>query len=101
MAEQIKGTKHESLPILMQTMEANLMLDRVGIRLSNERPDMPFWTIHDGIGCLEKDSKYIENVIKEETEKAIGLCPAIKTEDWRKKQRTVRPHNRELKKMGS
>ena len=85
MLELYKIQTHKTLPILMQIIEANLFLDRICMRLYREHHRMPFWTIHDGIACRVGDGQIIQQIILEETEKVIGLIPAVEIEFWGRK----------------
>lgn len=76
-----KGDKR-FLPILLQSIESKLMLDYVTRRISDERPDMPIWTIHDSVVCPVGNEKYVANVMKEEAQKAIGVTPKVNFEYW-------------------
>jgi hypothetical protein len=58
------------------------MLDYVARRISNERPDMPIWTIHDSVVCPVGNETYVANVMKEEAQKAIGVKPKVNFEYW-------------------
>jgi hypothetical protein len=67
---------------MMQTIEADLMLNRVGQRISSERPDLFILPIHDCLVTTQGNEDYIASVIKDETKKAIDLTPTLKIEPW-------------------
>jgi len=78
----LKQDNYKLLSWLMQTIEADIMLDRVAKRISRERPDLTIYTIHDCIVCPIGNQDYVTAVIKEEWEKAVGLIPSVKCEYW-------------------
>jgi hypothetical protein len=78
----IKSKDSTTLPRLLQTIESNLMLNFISKRISKEYPLLPIYTIHDSIACPVGYEKYIEQVIKEETLKAIGVTPTLKLDYW-------------------
>jgi ubiquinone biosynthesis protein Coq4 len=79
----IKCKDSTALPRLLQTIESKLILDHVAKRISKERPLMPIFTIHDSVACPVGHEAYVEEVIREEMEKAIGVIPTLKFEYWK------------------
>ncbi|NQV03130.1 MAG: hypothetical protein HQ542_10815 [Bacteroidia bacterium] len=80
--QHIKQEDYRLLSWMMQTIESNVMLDRVALRIDREHPDLPIFTIHDCIVTLIGMEEYVEKVIKKEMYKAIGLTPSVKHEPW-------------------
>lgn len=78
----IKTPAHNILAILLQSIEARVMLDHVAKRIHLERPDMPIFTIHDSIACPVGNEDYVARVIKEEMMKLTGMRPSAKYEYW-------------------
>ncbi len=78
----IKRKDSTILPRLLQTIESKLMLDNIAKRIAIERPDMPFFTIHDSIVCPVEDEGYAAEVMIDEMVKAIGIHPSVKPERW-------------------
>ena len=78
----IKRTKKELLPIMLQTIESKLFLDRIARRIAKERPELPIFTIHDSITTTVGNESYVERIMEEETIKAIGVRPSISIEYW-------------------
>jgi len=76
--------KHDSsaLPVLLQRMEASLMLDHVATRISREHPEVPIFTIHDSIVCPVGWEDYVASVIKEESESCLGAVPKLSFDYW-------------------
>ena len=78
----IKRTKKELLPIMLQTIESKLFLDRIAGRIAQERPELPIFTIHDSITTTVGNESYVERIMEEETIKAIGVRPSIEASTW-------------------
>lgn len=80
--ELFKVDQHNFLPILMQRIEAKLILDIIVGRISKERPDIPLFTIHDSIVTTLENIEYVKQIMEEELLLNVGLEPTIKTEYW-------------------
>ncbi|MCX6280690.1 MAG: hypothetical protein NTU51_01860 [Bacteroidetes bacterium] len=80
LLERFKTINHATLPILMQTIESNLFLNHICLRLYTEYPAIDFYTIHDCIVCHEEHREVAERMILSETTKFIGLTPAVSME---------------------
>lgn len=94
----IKKQDYSLLPRLLQAIEAKIMLDRVCVRISKERPSMPIYTIHDSIACPQGNEDYVTQVIKEEMQIAIGHTPSVGLEYWNPENVTIKK-SRERKKQ--
>jgi len=73
---------HNTLSILLQTFEANLVLHKACKIISEERPDIPIYTLHDSIITTEGNESYVYNVLKAVLTEAIGIAPELKVERW-------------------
>jgi hypothetical protein len=78
----IKKTDKTMLAILLQKLESMVVLDRITKRIAKERPKLPIYTIHDSITTTVGNEEYVQNVMKEEIQKAIGIVPALSIEFW-------------------
>ncbi len=78
----IKKGDANTLPRLLQALEAHIILKKVCLRISIENPEMPIFTIHDSVVCPVGFEDYVSNVIKEEMFISIGLVPSTKYEYW-------------------
>jgi hypothetical protein len=67
----------------LQRIESEIILNRVAKRIEIERPDLPLFTIHDSVVTSVGNELYIQFVMKEEMENAIGLSPNMKIEYWK------------------
>lgn len=73
---------HNTLAILLQTIEANLVLHRACKIISEERPEIPIYTLHDSIITTEGNENYVHDVLKAVLTEAIGIAPELKVERW-------------------
>ena len=78
----IKRHGKANLPILLQKMEAKLILFYVVKRISHEKPAMPLYTVHDSVVCPVGNEDYVARVIIEETKACINITPQVKFEYW-------------------
>ena len=70
------------LPVLLQRIEARLILDVVAKRIAKEMPKIPIYTIHDSITTTVENLDYVQQVMREELGKYIGIEPKFKVEYW-------------------
>jgi hypothetical protein len=75
-----KQKQHNQLAILLQKMEADLMIGRVAKRLGREHPKYRFSTIHDSIVTFDDNANYIAQVIRDESKAFVGEIPSIRIE---------------------
>ena len=79
---RIKKLDKTNLPRLLQRLESHLMLLVISKRIAKERPTLPIFTIHDSIVTTEGNELYVQQIMKEELEKAIGFAPKFSIEEW-------------------
>ncbi|AUD00877.1 hypothetical protein [Spirosoma pollinicola] len=78
----IKSRQYNTLAILLQSIESELVLNKICTRITNERPDLPIFTIHDSICTTIGNEGYIEAIMNEELYNAVGMKPHFKKEYW-------------------
>ena len=78
----LKKKNKKLLPCLLQRIESFLILDVICKRISIEHPDIPIYTMHDGIATSSGNEKIIERIMKEELTKHIGIPPTLKFDYW-------------------
>ena len=74
----IKKGNNARLPILLQTMESQLVIDNIAKTIAKAKPDLPIFTVHDSIVTLPGYDDLIYKIMKEESIKLIGIPPKIK-----------------------
>ena len=93
----LKQLWYQHAPILLQTLEAVVVLDRIVGRIIAENPQVPLFTVHDSVVTTPFYCDYVQAVMEEELTLAIGLKPNIKPEYW-SEQSTIPFHKVEKKK---
>jgi hypothetical protein len=78
----IKKQGKELLSILLQRIESHLILHVITKRLAREYPPMPLFTIHDCIVTTAGTQHIVQQIMKEELERAIGSAPSLRIEKW-------------------
>ena len=73
---------HNTLAILLQHIEATLVLKIACKIISEERPDIPIFTLHDSIITTVGNENYVNEVLTNVLTEAIGIAPKIKVERW-------------------
>ena len=86
----IKRKDHSNLPILLQKIESKLMYERIVPRIHNNRPDIPMFTIHDSIVTTVDNQDYVQRVMLEEMNIALGLNAKTKIEFWRSSSEKIK-----------
>jgi hypothetical protein len=77
-----KKCNSNGLPVLLQRIEAKLILDVIAKRIAKEMPRIPIYTIHDSITTTVEHLDYVQQVMREELGKYIGIEPKFKVEYW-------------------
>jgi len=78
----IKQQNHANLAIVMQRIESKLMLQKVTPKFLLEHPGVPLFTIHDSIVCPIGYEEHVQQIIREESIKCIGLTPRFGVKIW-------------------
>jgi hypothetical protein len=60
---------------LLQSIESWLILDKISERISNERPNIPIFTIHDSIVTTLGNEEYVTSVMTEVFNHYVGTSP--------------------------
>ena len=80
----IKQNEHRTLACLLQNLEAKLVLHTACKIISEERPEIPLFTLHDSIVTTKGNEKYVYQVLYDVLFNAIGVPPTLKYEEWKK-----------------
>ena len=78
----VKRNESKMLPLMLQKLESMIVLDRIAKRISKECPKLPIYTIHDSITTTVGNEEYVQKVMKEEIQNAIGIFPSLSIEYW-------------------
>ncbi len=79
----IKRHDKTFLPILLQSIEAKLILNNIAKRFCVEKRSIPIFTIHDSLVCPIGYEAYVKLLMRKETLKCIGIEPDLKYEYWK------------------
>jgi hypothetical protein len=80
--KQIKVNNNSALSHLLQRIESSIMIGAVASRIAKERPDLPFFTIHDSIATTIGNEAYVTNIVTEEAYRLTGLQVKLGMEKW-------------------
>jgi hypothetical protein len=80
--EFIKEKDYVLLSHIMQRLESILMIEVISRRIAAEKPQLPFFTVHDSIATLPEEVPYVKQVIKEEFKRYLGIVPKLGVERW-------------------
>jgi hypothetical protein len=76
----IKVKNHRALAHLLQRIESKIMIEAVASRIAKERPNLPFFTIHDSVLTIEGEEAYLAYIIEEEVLKYTNLKVQLRIE---------------------
>jgi len=82
LLSMIKRKDKRNLPLLLQQIESHLILKVITKRITKERPSMPLFTIHDSVITTAGNESYVQEIIMQEMEKAVGFGPSLRMERW-------------------
>ena len=76
----LKHNNKSFYPIMLQAMEAEIVLNRAARRINTEKRSLPIYTLHDCILTTKGNEDYVERIMKEEFAHCIGFQPHCKRE---------------------
>ncbi len=82
LLEAYKVRTHKALPVLLQHVEAQVMLSGVARGLCKRKIDMPVYTLHDSIVLPATEIEFCKDVFAEEFSTWVGAIPPLKTKLW-------------------
>jgi hypothetical protein len=74
--------QHNTLAILLQQLEAKLVLHKACKIIFEGRPEIPIFTLHDSIITTVGNESYVKDVLTNVLTEAIGIAPKLKVERW-------------------
>lgn len=77
-----KSAGQEHLPILLQQIEATLILDKTAKAISKKEPGMPLYTIHDSIVCPAAKVEICKEILLKESANYLGFEPKLNIDLW-------------------
>lgn len=73
---------HPAFAICLQRLEAELVLHKVCKRISEEKPEIPIFTLHDSVITTEENVEYVKEIMHNILKDNIGIAPMLKVERW-------------------
>ncbi|MBB6332999.1 hypothetical protein HNP24_004002 [Chryseobacterium sediminis] len=78
----VKKGQHNTLAIVLQSLEADLVLQKACKRINTDKDDIPLFTLHDSIITTEENVEYVKYVLVQVMKENIGVKPNLKIERW-------------------
>ncbi len=78
----LKKGDHTALPRLLQTLEARLLLLRIGRQVAKALPQVPMLTVHDSLVVPLPHADQVQRLMETELAAQVGVAPCIKRELW-------------------
>jgi len=79
---EVKKNNKERFPLLMQSLEAHLVLNLITRKASKKYPKVPIFTIHDSVVTTVGNEEKIKNIMEDTIASFAGFAPAFKYEFW-------------------
>jgi len=79
--QKLKQFNHSDFPILLQMIEARMILHIICRRICDIDPTLPLYTIHDSIITTNRGKELVMKVINEEYKKHLGKVPQLEEEE--------------------
>jgi hypothetical protein len=80
--ERLKQKDHVTLSHILQRLESTLMIEFVSRRIAADKPDLPFFTIHDSIATFEEEVEYVKGVIEDAFNSLLDIKVELGIERW-------------------
>ena len=78
-----KQKQYNTLALLLQQIESNVILRNVCPAIAKKYPEIPLFTVHDSIVTTEGNEELIKPIIEKEIQRLTeGLTPKLKLEKW-------------------
>lgn len=77
-----KETHHPTLAIILQNLEADLILHKICVFINAYKPHIPIFTLHDSIITTAEHVKYVNKIMQRILKNHLGTEPKLKVEPW-------------------
>ncbi|MGG5209805.1 hypothetical protein ACQWU4_12710 [Chryseobacterium sp. MIQD13] len=78
----VKKAKHNTLAIILQNLEAEIILHNVCKKLNKKYPAVPLFTLHDSVITTEDNVELVEKTIQQTMKKFFDKKVSLKIERW-------------------
>jgi hypothetical protein len=79
----LKSKSNRNLAFLLQAIEAEFIIHRISLPLLKLHPEIPIYTIHDGIITTKQHAYTLLNWLRMVYSEALGIEPEVKIEELR------------------
>jgi hypothetical protein len=73
---------HRTLSCALQVFESDIVLNQCCRIISDERPDLPIFTVHDSIVTLQGEQEYVKSVMERTIKNLVGYTPKLDCQNW-------------------
>jgi hypothetical protein len=92
----VKSRNYKDLPILLQKIEAQLLLHKVAGRIFQKNKAIPIYSIHDSLVTTRTYTREVESVIYSVYKEELGIAPQLEKSIW-----SIDSAYRDMKKYAS
>ncbi|KFC23651.1 hypothetical protein [Epilithonimonas lactis] len=78
----VKKLDHSVLAVVLQNLEAEIVLNKTCKKIHSENTDVRMYTLHDSIITTEENVEYVMNEMAKSLKACIGIEPNFKIEKW-------------------
>jgi hypothetical protein len=78
----MKKRKYNDFPIILQKIEAQILLHKVAKRVYDINPDIPLFTIHDSILTTKQHSSNLKSILEDEYKQFLGFIPQFEKTEY-------------------
>ncbi|MBP2619111.1 hypothetical protein [Chryseobacterium jejuense] len=78
----IKKDQHNTLAVILQNLEADIILNNVCKKLDKKHPEVPLFTLHDSVITTEDNVELVEKTIQQTMKKFFDKKVSLKIERW-------------------
>lgn len=78
----LKKRKYNDFPIILQKIEAQMLLYKVAKRVYDVNPNIPLFTIHDNIITTEQHASTLKFILEDEYKQLLGFIPQFEKTEY-------------------
>jgi len=78
----MKKRKYNDFPIILQKLEAQMLLHRVAKKVYDVNPDIPLFTIHDSILTTKQHASTLKCILEDEYQKLLCFIPQFEKTEY-------------------
>jgi hypothetical protein len=78
----LKSRDYRDFPIMLQKIEVDILLKKVGAEVYRHSREIPLYSIHDSLVTTVSNLNVVRDIINQVYEKELGFRPSLKVEYW-------------------